>query len=365
LTASGCTNPATYSVVVSIKPSPVLTSGLTPAAICSGSAFSYIPTSSTAGTTFAWSRAVVAGISNALGSGTGNPNEILINTTSSPVSVTYVYTLSASGCTNPLTYSVNVTVNPFPTLTSTLTPPSVCSGTAFSYTPTSVAAGTVFSWTRAVIAGISNIAGSGTGNPNETLVNTTSSPITVTYAYSLSVGGCTNPSIYNVQVVVNPVMTLTSSLTPAAICSNTVFGYTPTSPTPGVTFNWNRAVVAGISNAVASGTGNPNETLINTTSSPVAVTYVYTLGSGGCTNTYNVVVTVNPAPALTSTLTPAAICSGTVFSYAPTSGTPGATFAWTRAAVAGISNALASGTGNPNETLVNITNLPVTVAAVQ
>ena len=52
---------------------------------------------------------------------------------------------------------------------------------------------------------------------------------------------------------------------------------------------------SGISNAAAGGTGNISETLINTTSLPVNVTYVYTLTANGCTNTQNVVVTVNPS----------------------------------------------------------------------
>ena len=45
---------------------------------------------------------------------------------------------------------------------------------------------------------------------------------------------------------------------------------------------------------LANGTGDISETLINTTSSPVNVTYVYTLTANGCTNTQNIVVTVNP-----------------------------------------------------------------------
>ena len=346
---------------MTVNPTPVLTSALNPAAICSGTAFSYTPTGSVAGTSFAWTRAVVAGISNLVGAGTGNPNETLLNTTGAAISVAYIYTLSANGCTNPSTFTVNVTVNPFPTLTSSLTPPSICSGSLFNYTPTSLAGGTVFSWTRAVVAGISNASGSGTGNPGETLVNTTSSPVTVTYAYSLSANGCSNPSIYNVQVIVNPAMTLSSTLTPAAICSGSVFSYVPTSPTPGVTFNWTRALVAGISNAAGLGTNNPNETLFNTTASPVSVTYIYSLSLSGCTNTYNVVVVVNPTPVLTSTLTPSSICSNTVFNYTPTSSTAGAVFSWSRVAVAGISNAVAGGTGNPGETLINTSALPVTV----
>ena len=143
-------------------------------------------------------------------------------------------------------------------------------------------------------------------------------------------------------------------MTSPAICSNSLFSYTPTSGTAGTIFNWTRAAVAGISNPTASGTGNPNEEVINITTNPVSVTYVYTLTANGCTSaSYNVIVVVNPTPTLTSTLTPPAICSNTLFSYTPTCGTAGTIFSWTRAAVAGISNLAASGTGNPNETLIN------------
>ena len=82
-------------------------------------------------------------------SGTDNPNETLTNTTAAPLTVRYIYTLTANGCTNPVTFNVDVVVNPMASLTSTLTPPAICSGTVFSYTPTSGTAGTSFVWTRA------------------------------------------------------------------------------------------------------------------------------------------------------------------------------------------------------------------------
>src|SRR5512137_3113619 len=92
-----------------------------------------------------------------------------------------------------------------PTLTSTLTPPAICSGSVFSYTPTSGTAGTSFGWTRATVAGITPVGPtSGNGNPNETLTNTTASPLTVRYVYTLTANGCTNPATFNVDVVVNP-----------------------------------------------------------------------------------------------------------------------------------------------------------------
>lgn len=203
--ANGCSvssNSNTDSVT--IGNGATLSSTLSPAPICGGSAFNYIPTSSTPGTTFAWTRAAVVGISNNAGSGTGGISETLIDTTDNPVNVTYVYTLTANGCTGSASYSVVVTVNPLPTLSSVLIAPDVYTGTAFNYTPTSATVGTTFSWTRATVAGISNLANAGTGNPNETLVNTTNAPIVVEYLYTLTANGCTNSNTDTVQVKVVP-----------------------------------------------------------------------------------------------------------------------------------------------------------------
>lgn len=105
-------------------------------------------------------------------------------------------------------------------------------------------------------------------------------------------GGVTNSDA--AKLTINAVPVLTSGLADDAITS-TLFSYVPTSSTAGTSFTWTRAAVAGISNAAGSGTGNVQETLVNTAGTSVNVTYVYKLTTpGGCTNTQNVVVTVSP-----------------------------------------------------------------------
>jgi gliding motility-associated-like protein len=89
-----------------------LSSGLTIAPACSGVETNYTAASATAGTSFAWSRAAVAGISNVAATGTGNIKETLTNTGTTPASVNYVYTLTANTCTN--TQTVATTINPKP-----------------------------------------------------------------------------------------------------------------------------------------------------------------------------------------------------------------------------------------------------------
>lgn len=105
-----CPNSVTTSLTV--KPLPVLTSSLTPA-VCSNTVFSYSATSSIASASFSWIRATVAGISNASGSGATNAiSETLINTTNAPLTVTYIFSLTANGCSN--TVNVQLKVNPKP-----------------------------------------------------------------------------------------------------------------------------------------------------------------------------------------------------------------------------------------------------------
>ena len=95
-----------------------------------------------------------------------------------------------------------------------------------------------------------------------------------------------------------------------------------------------------------------------------STTITYTVTNGCGTDIATHAVTVNPFPAFTSTTTPPDICSGTLFTYTPTASISGATFSWTRPAVPGIANPIASSTSNPNEILINSTALPIDVVYI-
>ena len=240
---------------------------------------------------------------------------------------------------------------------------STCSGTPFNFIQPNAVNGTTYTWTAPVIlpapGAITGGAAqaSGQSSVSQVLVNTTTAQATATYVVTASGGGT-----FQLIVTVNPLPVLNSTLTPADICSNASFSYNPTSATSGTSFSWGRLAVNGISNVGNQGSFNPNEILFNTTVNPIAVQYSYTLTSNGCSvSNQNVTVNVNPIPFLTSTQAPAAVCSGTFFDYTATSNNT-STFAWTRSAVAGISNATASGnTAIVHENLVNTTLLPITV----
>ena len=98
---------------------------------------------------------------------------------------------------------------------------TVCSSSPFAYTATTGAAGTfTFAWTRAAVVGISNPAASASSTTiNETLINTTVVPITVTYFFTISPDACGGtPAQQPVSVVVNPV--LMPTVATYSVCQN-------------------------------------------------------------------------------------------------------------------------------------------------
>jgi len=337
-TTNGCPgNPITADVLVN----PTPTTSATPAnqTICSASNITAILLNSNlTGTNYNWTRDNTVTATGIAASGSGNINGKLTNTTNSPITVTFTITPTSNGCTGNPTSAV-VIINPIPVLSSPLSE-NICGSTLFNYTPTSNTPGTTFSWTRTAVLGIQNVASSGTGAVNETLINATGTPKTATYVYTLNVNGCIN--IQNVVITVLPLPTLLSSVSPPSVCSNNPFNYVPVGSIPGTIMTWERTVIPGISNPAGAGTGNINETLINTTAIDVVVSYVYTLSLQGCINTATIHLTIKPTPVLSGTLNPAPICSNTVFSYQPQSLTTGTTFNWSRIPVAGISNGPAS-----------------------
>jgi hypothetical protein len=357
-TANGCEG-KTQNLIVTVNPTPQLNNPLNPITVCSGTSLLFNAGTSIAGTTYEWTRASINGILQAASTGVGNINETLTNITAAAINVTYVYIAAAKGCKGK-EQNLKVTVNPSPQLNSVPHLPAICSRTTFNYIPTG-SAGSTFSWTRALISGIAQAGSSGIGTINETLTNTTASPINVSYVYTATANGCAGKP-QNVMVTINPLPEFNSTPNPTAICSGTTFIYTPVSKTGGVTYSWSRSTIKGIIPAGTKGEDKINESLTNSTLYPINVTYVYSSSANGCKGAdQNVVVAVTPLPQLNSVLNPPAICSGKAFNYTPTSANTGATFTWIRSSINGIEQTGSSGVGNINEVITNTTAFAINV----
>jgi PKD-like domain/Bacterial Ig-like domain (group 2) len=369
----------TQSATVTLtNQAPRLTSNLTPAAICSGSTFSYTATGTPSGAAFTWSRAAVPGISQGASTGSnGNISEVLTNTTNANVTVTYVFVVSANACTAAIPENVTVVVRPTPNVTTSFTP-STCSGGGFSIMPVNGIDGIIpsnirYTWSApTVTGGITGGAASGLIPPTSifasSLTNPTGAIQTATYTVtpSLLVGltlVCQGTP-FIVVVTVNPKPSITNipatATTPA--CSGVAFAaVTPVNGLNGIvpsgtTYAWSAptgSVTGGMAGTGSSITG----TLSNGSGVNQTATYSVTPTAGGCVGAaFTVAVTIKPTPTFSSgTTTPAAICSGDAAIYNTPGG--GATFSWTRAAT--VSDPAAASTGSINEILHNTTTAPI------
>jgi large repetitive protein len=341
-------NRTAVTVIVNTTPAAPLAQGLT---ICMGSNAT-LTASGSAGT-YEWYDSPVGG--NLLSVTNTYVTPVLTSNTS------YYVQATVNGCSSTRT-QVNVLVNPLPGITSSVES-RVCNGNALNYTITSGTAGATFTWSRAQVAGISNpaVTNQTTGTINETLLNTGNTPINVTYVIIATANNCSGAP-FNYVVTVNPAPVVTSVAT-AVVCYGTPVNYTITFNAPGTGFTWSRATVAGISNPAVAGQAATaiHEVLFNITNAPIDVTYVFNYATSNCAGTpFNFVVTVNPLASITSARNGIA-CSGIPQNYVITSNVPSATFTWSRAAVANISNPAVFGqiSGTINETLINTSNIPV------
>ena len=276
-----------------------------------------------------------ADIQEALTEGiTSTVDDVLTHLSLSQVSVQYAFTVTSGGCSN--TEIVTAKINPTPRLSSTQSPSPVCSNNLFHYSPSSNMAGVVtFNWSRKEVVGISNSETAGIGDIDETLINTTSSPIIVIYEYQLNTAAVNCPNIQTVSVTVNPTPLLTS-VTPLVQCSGSAFNFTPTSSISGSTFTWQRNAVYGISNIGASGTYDPAlagavslaEILVDTLTTAVNVPYTFTVKKSGtnCTSTQVVIMVVKPVAVIDTLI--ATICSNTTFSAIPKIVPAGTVYTW-------------------------------------
>jgi gliding motility-associated-like protein len=364
--ANGCVGNS-FIVKVNVKAnSATLTSPLSMPAICSGNTFNYNPTSNFPGTAFIWSRDKIAGLENDSSSGYADISETLMDTTGNPVTVSYRFSLLYNGCVNAKTQTVTVVVNPMPVLTSSLQPTPICSEVVFNYTPVSSTRDVNFSWSRSYVVGIKEPLSDGNNSISEKLTNTTFNTVRVPYVFTLTANGCTNQQ--TIYEIVNPVLTLNDQTN--AVCSGTNFSITPPNNVNAV-FLWNRPA---LDNGLVGGTENTiiplssiTSSLKNLTDYPASAVYDLTpiipgASTGGCLgNPFKLKVVVNPIPVLSSARNLPDICSGTQFSYIPTSNTPGTIFTWTRDTILGLSNFAARNNFSIDEVLMNATTSPVKV----
>ncbi len=232
--AAGCINTAAVSVTVNAL--PTVTASASSSSVCAGS-----PTTLSGGgaTTYTWNNGVSNGVS-------------FVPASSGSYTVTGTNSL---GCTN--TASISITVNTLPTVTASASTTTPCAGSPVTLTG---GGANTYSWNN----GVSNGVG---------FVPASSGSYTVTGTDAL---GCNNTSTLSIAVNALPTVNAGVDQTACAGALVTVSGSGANS------YSWNN----GVSNGVAFTAGSTTTYTVTGTS------------AAGCTNTDQVLVTVN---ALSST----------------------------------------------------------------
>lgn len=276
--AAGCT--ATAVANVSVNPTPTLNPIANPTAICVGATATL---STTGASTYTWNPGNLSGSS----------------ATVSPASTT-IYTVvgASNNCTN--TKTVQLIVNPLPTITAVSNPTAICVGNTATLTGSGAS---TYTWNPGALIGTS-VAVSPVSTTVYTVVGT-------------NTAGCTSSK--TVQLIVNPLPTVTAVANPTGICQGSG-GSSTLSASGASTYVWNPGAL-------------PGTTVVVT---PV-VTTIYTVTgttSLGCTSTRTVQVQIIPNPTITASASPTAVCAG---SSATLTGSGAISYTWNPGALTGTS----------------------------
>jgi len=189
--ANGCNGLSTQNVNVLVNPSANFTVTSNNNDICSGAQVDIDLNSSTASAIITLDDVDYGAASGTLTNGTtftpgSNISEVITNVTNAPVTVTYTFSVAASGCNNLTTQQAVINVDPIPSFTVTNNAAVICDGDQVDLDIASPTSGAIITLDAVNYGAASGgFVGGETftnGNTiNEVITNVTDNPVTITY----------------------------------------------------------------------------------------------------------------------------------------------------------------------------------------
>ncbi|WP_299681368.1 PKD-like domain-containing protein [uncultured Tenacibaculum sp.] len=319
-----CTVNLTNSETVIVNPNPILTT-VTDIIECVQSPVQTLNANN--GITFGSNISVVWYDAPTGGNIVTNP---ITNTVNAPISFYAEITDTTSSCVNPVREEVRLHIvsPPFPNFIE-----QVCSKEELNIAINSFTATyTVVSSDPANVPAASNRTVPGATNITDTYINTTGSPVTITYTVTINDGTACDGETFDVIVTVNPEPF--NAIAPTDIvCSGTALNHDLTSDVnlSGSTFTWFATDNPNVTGETLSGGASTSitDTLINTSGSDQTVIYTITpIGLNGCDgNSFTYTVTVRSRPEALPISGANEVCIGETINL--TEGTTGASILWT------------------------------------
>lgn len=134
----------------------------------------------------------------------------------------YTVSFSVTNACGTTTVTEDFSINETPTITNTDLTQTLCSGaTSTAINLTSDNTSTIFSWSSNTPAGLTGYVPSGTSNtiPAQTLINSTTSAVTLIYTVTPEINGCFGAPV-NFEIVVEPAPLITTQPQSNAVCQN-------------------------------------------------------------------------------------------------------------------------------------------------
>jgi uncharacterized protein (TIGR02145 family) len=327
-TGTTCTSLSRTSILVVIKPVPVITNSVLNYTLCSGDSIKITLTSSIPGSTFQWTAfsnsGTLTGYSNGVGS---NISQKLVNSGSANDTVIYSAVATLDTC-NSSTVNFTVVVKPLFDVIAAPLSQTICSNNLITINLSSTNPTTNFSWTATGnnpgLSGYLN----GSGNSiSQTLLNGSATDGTVTYKIVAQGAGCIGDTVVSTALVHPLPMPSISGTAVLCVGSSGVIYITQ----PGmINYLW---MVSG-GGTITAGGSNTNNSVTVTWNTPggqfVSINYH---NANGCTaaSPTNYPVTVNPLPGAAGIITGIAVlCQGASgIAYSVGSVASATSYSWT------------------------------------
>ncbi|MDT8432771.1 MAG: PKD domain-containing protein [Bacteroidales bacterium] len=289
-----------------------------------------------------------------------------------------VKVLARNSCgDSPWSVTTSIVIHPTPNALPTPPTQTIADSAATDILMGGDVTGTIFHW-RVLDPGTTNATDGGPLNIGDriqqTLYNTTSAPVSVTYRIGPTANGCPGDSA-DVEVIVDPSVDMTVDNNSPDICTGSSTDIDVSSSVSGTTFSWTvtdpNNLGAQTDTNVGPNTGiTIQDALVNTGTEVDSVIYHITPTGPAPTNitgtTQDIKVYVYPEPVAEPVNHLDSICNGTQTNIEMAADVAGSTFTWTVNDPGGTSGATASASAvaagfRIQQTLDNTGNTPITV----
>jgi len=296
-----------FNLVVTVKPNPVVTPTAANATICNATSSAIALTTNLTGINYTYTSAItgtITGNSNrAVASAGTQINDILINSGTTPGTVTYTITpVSTNGCPGTPA-SITITVLPGVTLPNAGPDEAICNASAYTLKGNTPTVGTG-KWTIVTAPTAVTFADDTHGN---TTIAGLQPGNTYTLRWTISDTNCSTSSD-DVQITVNPISVGGTTTGDVNACAGANGGNISLTGQVGDIIRWERSIDNGVNWSTITSTANPY-VFSNLT---ISTQYRAIVQSGSCAEAISTVstITVNPGTVAANAGADQNLCSG-------------------------------------------------------